>query len=158
MLQPTIKADHFSADIQAFIRLLHEHGVQYVIAGGEAVIYHGHPRLTGDAVKLYGALSAFWDGDIPGVLDPVELIQPGLILQFGRPPNRIDLLNQIDGVSFEEAWSTRTEVALVSEEGSFPVYYLGLAKLIENKRAASRPKDLQDIEYLGSASENSDPD
>ncbi len=85
-----------------------------------------------------------------------ELMQPGLILQFGRPPNRIDLLNQIDGVSFDEAWETRTEVTLVGEAGSFPVHYMGLAKLIENKRAAGRPKDLQDVEYLGSASENPD--
>ena len=61
-------------------------------------------------------------------------MQPGLILQFGRPPNRIDLLDQIDGVSFDEASETRTEVTLVGEAGRFPVHYMGLAKLVENKR------------------------
>ena len=54
------------------------------------------------------------------------MMQPGLILQFGRPPNRIDLLNEVDGVSFDKAWQTREEVALVSEARTAPVYYMGL--------------------------------
>jgi hypothetical protein len=33
-----------------------------------------------------------------------------VIVQFGRPPNRIDLLNHIDGVSFAEAWASRVTV------------------------------------------------
>ena len=165
MPSPRIAADHFSPDIQEFLRLLHQHEVHYVITGGEAVIYHGHARLTGDvdffydqgeenARKLYDALNEFWDGDIPDVETSSELTQPGLILQFGRPPNRIDLINQIDGVGFGEAWDTRITVTLAGETGDVPVYYLALAALTANKKAAGRPKDLQDIEYLDSAGDS----
>ena len=43
-----INSSHFSPDIQEFIKLLYKHNVHYVIAGGEAVIYYGYARLTGD--------------------------------------------------------------------------------------------------------------
>jgi predicted nucleotidyltransferase len=159
MSQDRVDAAHFSTDTQEFIRLLHSHRVQYVITGGEAVIYYGHVRLTGDvdifydrrpenAQRLFQALIEFWDGDIPGVSEAVELTEAGLILQFGRPPNRIDLLNRIEGVSFEEAWSERREVLLASESNTVPLYYIGLEQLITNKESAGRPKDRDDLRYL----------
>jgi predicted nucleotidyltransferase len=40
--------NYFSRDIKEFIRLLDKYDVKYVIVGGEAVIYYGYPRLTGD--------------------------------------------------------------------------------------------------------------
>lgn len=43
-----IEAAHFSPDTREFITLLHQHAVRYVIVGGEAVIFHGYARLTGD--------------------------------------------------------------------------------------------------------------
>ena len=48
MPQDRVEASHFSPDIQEFIQLLHKHGVHYLIVGGEAVIYYGYARLTGD--------------------------------------------------------------------------------------------------------------
>lgn len=165
-----IEATHFSPDTRDFIRLLHQHSVRYVIVGGEAVIYYGYARLTGDvdffydiqadnAALLFEALLAFWDGDIPGISEAAELMVPGLILQFGLPPNRIDLLNQIAGVSFETAWPTRLEILLVSDHETTPMYYIGLAQLIENKAAAGRPKDLDDLSYLRNvARSDADPE
>ena len=44
---------HLSPDSQAFVRLLHEHDVRYLVVGGEAVIHHGYPRLTGDMDFFY---------------------------------------------------------------------------------------------------------
>lgn len=159
MSQDRIDAAHFSPDIQEFIRLLHTHRVRYVITGGEAVIYYGQARLTGDvniffdrqtenAQRLFRALNELWDGDIPGVSEATELTAAGLILQFGRPPNRIDLLNRIEGVSFEKAWSGRREVVLASETDTVPMYYIGLEQLITNKESAGRPKDRNDLTYL----------
>src|SRR4051812_39861900 len=106
MSSPIIKAG-FSGDITAFLRLLAKKRVRYLIVGGEAVIYHGYPRLTGDidffydnsslnCRRLFQALLEFWDGRIPGVTSSAELRAPKLILQFGRPPHRIDLMNRID--------------------------------------------------------------
>ena len=152
-----ISSDHFSPDISDFIRLLHLHGVRYLIVGGEAVILHGHSRLTGDvdfffrgdaenAGRLYTVLEEFWDGDVPGLEGGAELSEEGLIVQFGQPPNRIDLINSIEGVAFDDAWAGRVEAVL--EGADTPVPYIGLTELAENKRAAGRPKDLDDLEFL----------
>ena len=164
MPREKLEASHFSPDTLEFIRLLHEHEVKYLITGGEAVIYHGHSLLTGDVDffydrseenvrNLFRALDEFWYGKIPGVGKAEELSREGLILQFGVPPNRIDLVNRIDGVSFEEAWPVKTEAAVESKAGSIPIYYMSLEKLVANKEAAGRPRDLEDLKYLKRALE-----
>jgi predicted nucleotidyltransferase len=147
---------HFSPDVSDFLGLLSRHGVRYLIVGGEAVIHYGHARLTGDidvfydrttdnARALYDALREFWRGAVPGMDDPQEFLDSGAIFQFGVPPNRIDLLNTIDGVSFEECWVHRVETVVVPD---IPVIYIGLAELIRNKAACGREKDLDDLRYL----------
>ncbi len=162
MPRSTVEAAHFSPDTQEFISLLHRHGVRYVVVGGEAVIYYGLARLTGDvdffydgrlpnAERLFQALLVFWGGDIPGVEAADELTRPGLVLQFGRPPNRIDLLNRIDGVDFDTAWETRRTLSMASDQAATPLYYIAREALIANKEASGRPKDLEDLGYLRDA-------
>lgn len=152
-------SSHFSPDIKEFIKLLSIHKVRYVIVGGEAVIYYGYARLTGDVdffyeassknVKsLYDALNHFWRGTIPGVESHEELLAKSTILQFGVPPNRIDLINSIDAVSFDEAWKSRTEEEIKIEGEKYTVNYIGLEQLIKNKKAVKRFKDLDDLQYL----------
>ncbi|HAK97013.1 MAG TPA: hypothetical protein DCM87_18985 [Planctomycetes bacterium] len=154
-----MKAASFSRDTREFLGLLHTHGVRYLIIGGEAVIYYGHARLTGDidilfdaqadnADRLHAALDEFWGGSIPAVTRREELREPGLILQFGRPPNRIDLLNSISGVGFEDAWASKLDAQLETERGIVPIHYIGLAHLIANKESTGRPKDQDDLEFL----------
>ncbi len=154
-----IDANHFSPDTCAFIELLHTHRVRYLIVGGEAVIFHGHARLTGDVDfffandsantdQIFAALDEFWDGDVPGVEGPQNLSPEGIIIQFGLPPNRIDLINSIDGVEFVEAWPGRVEAVLVTPEGDVPMSFIGLEALATNKEATGRPKDLDDLSYL----------
>ena len=43
-----MRVSYFSKDVQEFLKLLAAHKVKYLIVGGEAVIYHGYARLTGD--------------------------------------------------------------------------------------------------------------
>lgn len=154
-----VDASAFSPDVRDFLRGLHAHNVKFMIVGGEAVIFYGHIRLTGDidvyysrahenAVSLFKALEEFWQGEIPELVDPIELEKPGVIFQFGVPPNRIDLLNDIDGVDFDSAWQRRTRVLVESESESIPLSYIGLEDLIQNKRASGRPKDEEDIPFL----------
>ena len=130
-----------------------------MIVGGEAVIFYGHIRVTGDidifydrkhdnAVSLLKAREEFWRGEIPELEDPSELEKRGVIFQFGVPPNRIDLLNEIDGVDFESTWSRRTPVLLESQSGDIPFSYIGLEDLIHNKKASGRPKDMEDLPFL----------
>lgn len=161
MASQEVAVDHFSADTQAFIGLLNVHGVRYMIVGGEAVIYYGHVRLTGDVDffyatdtanldRLFDALMEFWDGTIPSVSTVSELAQVGQIIQFGVPPNRIDLINKIDGITFDEAWPSRTETSIRKQGGPSPILFIGQEHLVKNKRASGRPKDMDDLRFLES--------
>jgi len=169
MSPETVDSSAFSPDILEFIRLLQSHSVRYLIVGGEAVIFYGHIRLTGDVdfffdreanntQLLYDALNEFWEGAVPGLVDHAELQKPGVIFQFGLPPNRIDLLNEIDGVGFAQAWAGRTTVDLETDPEPIPVHYLGIHELIQNKKASARPKDLDDLPYLIRARQVRDSD
>jgi hypothetical protein len=157
-----MKASHFSPDIQEFLELLSKYTVKYVIVGGEAVIYHGHVRLTGDVdffyetssenvLNLFRALDEFWKGDIPGASTPEELMEPGIILQFGVPPNRIDLVSKIDDVSFDEAWRNKATSYMDIQDQKIPLHFIGLDELIRNKEILGRPRDLEDLKYLREA-------
>lgn len=145
----------FSEDVRTMIRLFDEFSVDYLLIGGHAVFLHGHPRLTADvdfayrctvanAGRLYEALRVFWDGDVPNVRDAGELATRGIVVQFGRPPNRVDLLSAPDGLDFDLAWSRRLEATV----GDGRVHVVALADLRAMKAAAGRPKDLDDLANL----------
>lgn len=152
---------HFSNDCLEFISLLNKHGVKFVIVGGEAVIYHGYVRLTGDVdffydrstqncSNLFKALHKFWKGDIPGGLSIHDLEVEGYFIQFGVPPNRIDLMNKIDGVTFEDVWENKVTEEILYKQKTVPVFFIGLEELIKNKSSSDRPKDQEDLIYLKS--------
>ena len=65
-------------------------------------------------------------------------------MQFGSPPNRIDILTTIAGLKFDTAWADRVE----SEVEGVTIPFLGREQLIASKRAAGRKKDLSDLEAL----------
>ncbi|MBP7583656.1 MAG: nucleotidyltransferase [Spirochaetes bacterium] len=154
-----MKASHFSPDTLEFLLLLNKYRVKYLIVGGEAVIYYGHIRLTGDidffydasqknVQSLFNALAEFWGGTIPGISSHDELSVPGTIIQFGAPPNRIDLINKVDGVDFNLAWESKTETVVEANGNSIPVHYISLELLIKNKETVARYKDQDDLRFL----------
>ena len=154
-----MKNSHFSKDVQEFLYLLGKYNVEYLIVGGEAVIYYGLVRLTGDidiffnpsaknVNELYEALNEFWEGDIPDIQNIEDLSELGSIIQFGVPPNRIDILNQIDNVIFSTCWKNKKTEHIIFKNKSIPVHYIGLAELIKNKESLKRNKDLEDLKYL----------
>ena len=149
----------YSEDTSEFLSRLYKHKVNYLIVGGEAVIHYGHTRLTGDidlfydcseenTAKLYNCLNDFWNGDIPGISSAEELRKEGIVIQFGVPPNRIDLMNLIDGVKFSRAWEEREASQYEYQGEKFEIYYISLDHLIENKKASGRHKDMEDLDYL----------
>ena len=73
-----------------------------------------------------------------------DLASPGLVLQFGFPPQRIDVMTSVSGVTFDEAWPSRIFVDVEGKQ--HPV--IGKDELIRNKRAAGRAQDLVDIQAL----------
>ncbi len=67
------------------------------------------------------------------------------VVQVGLPPNRVNLLSGISGVSsLDEVWRGRISQAVRGRE----VAFLGRAELIANKRATGRLKDQADLEAL----------
>jgi hypothetical protein len=142
-----------SKDLREFIVLLNSIGVKYLLVGGHAVAFHGYPRFTGDmdlfverseanAALLEQALSAFGFSGLG--IKAADFLEPGIVVQLGRPPYRIDLLTSIDGVGFDQAWAGK-EVAKLDD---VPVPVIGKAELILNKRASARAQDLADLEKI----------
>lgn len=140
-------------NLREFIALLNSHGVEYLVVGGHAVAFHGHPRFTGDidffiavgpanARKLMDVLDAFGFGGIG--IKQEDFLEADSIVQLGYPPNRIDLVTRIDAVSFDEAWSRR----VAGELDGLPVRFIGKEQLVRNKRAAGRTKDIADADAI----------
>lgn len=140
-------------DLREFVALLNSAGVEYLIVLGHAVGYHGYPRYTGDvdifirrspgnAARVASVLGSFGFGGLGA--DAETFQKSDVVVQMGRPPNRIDILTTISGVQFDDAWQTR-EQALVD---GVPAPMIGRDALIANKRASGRQKDLADLHEL----------
>lgn len=140
-------------DFEELLRLLEESQVDYMIVGGYAVAYHGYPRFTKDidvffrltddniqrlqyALMMFG----FREDDLP--LEAFSTV--GNVLTFGSVPSRVDLINAIDGVTYDEA---RPNV-IRGRYGSIEVNFIGLSDLLKNKKATPRAKDKGDVEEL----------
>ena len=145
-----------NSDFKDLLRLLHEEQVDYLVAGGYAVIYHSQPRYTKDldvwikpspenARKL---MQVFANFGIPLMgLTIEDFATPGTQLNLGVEPNQIDLLTTIPGLEFDSAYETRVTT---NDEG-FPIHYLGKEALILAKQTAGRLQDLADIEEMNRA-------
>ncbi len=134
-----------SQDFKELLELFNARSVEYVVVGAHALAFHGVIRATKDidlyvrpsqanAERVMAALDAFGFGQIG--LTQVDFERPGQIIQLGQPPVRIDIITEIEGVSWEQATAGRAQ----GEYGGEPVPFLGRAELIANKRAAGRPQ------------------
>jgi len=140
-------------DYKEFIQSLNDNQVRYLVVGGYAVAFHGHPRYTKDidiwvemtqenAEKVIRSLDQFGFGSL-GLKDKDFLI-PDQIIQLGYPPCRIDLFNTLSGVDFPTCYTSRMQIDI---EG-VKVHFIDLENLKKNKQASGRHQDLADIESL----------
>jgi hypothetical protein len=127
--------------------------VRSIVVGAYALAFHSRPRATGDmdiwveptpenARSVLQALRIF--GAPLDEVDARDFETPGVVFQIGVPPRRIDLLTDLTGLTFAEAWDDR----ITTEMLGIKIDFLGRASLIKNKRALGRLKDLADIEML----------
>ena len=127
--------------------------VRFLVVGAYALALHGRPRATGDldvwieatpvnAARVMGALRAF--GAPTADIAEADFAREGVTYQIGLPPGRIDILTQLTGLTFAEAWPDRLHRAF----GEVAVDFIGRAAFLRNKRATGRPKDLGDIEGM----------
>ena len=140
-------------DFEDFIVLLNNYNVDYMIVGGYALAFHGKPRHTGDldiwidlsdsnAEKMLDVINEFGMASL-GMIKS-DFLQKGGITQIGYPPLRIDILNEIDGINFKDAYQNK----LIIDVDETPVNYIGLDDLIKNKQVSGRKQDLSDINEL----------
>jgi predicted nucleotidyltransferase len=128
-------------------------GVRYVLIGGYAVMFHGRPRATkdldllvavdeGNRERLGKALREF--GAPAGIVEAARMMTDKDVVYFGASPLRVDLLGSASGLDFDGVH----ERAIVASLDDVAVPVIGLDDLIVNKRAAGRPRDLDDCTVL----------
>jgi len=140
-------------DYKEMLSLLLENEVDFLLVGAYAMAVHGYPRATADidifvkptpenAQRIYKVLAEFGAS-----LDDVSISDfkvSGTILQIGVKPRRIDVITEIDGLSYDEA----SEGKEIVEIDGLSVPVISKKKLIMNKLATGRDKDRLDAEDL----------
>jgi hypothetical protein len=143
-----------SKDLREFIESLNSHEVEFLIVGSYALAYHGMPRYTGDidilirpavenANRVESVIQSFGFASLG--LKAADFLEADQVVQLGQPPNRIDLLTALTGVTFDEAWEDREPADL----DGIPVQFIGRRAFVKNKRSTGRLKDRADLEALG---------
>jgi predicted nucleotidyltransferase len=148
-------------DFKALLRLLNDNEVEFIIVGGAAATAHGSARLTFDLDIVYKRsrknierivnalrpLRPYLRGAPAGLpFDwSIETIEKGLNFTLTTSSGALDLLGEIvGGGSYEQLLGATISI----EIGGVQCLCLGLERLIEVKRAAGRPKDLEVIAEL----------
>jgi predicted nucleotidyltransferase len=142
-----------NSDFKDLLALLNQFQARYLIIGGYAVMLYADPRYTKDLDIMVGVSEA----DLLAVRKALhefgfpmsdeaadELLLPKRMISIGRAPSRIDLLNELEGVDFEAAYSRRNIV----DFGGVSVPFISKEDLIANKLAVGRPQDIQDLKRL----------
>ena len=151
--------DLFNQDFADFIHCLNRNEVEYILVGGYAVIIRGYSRSTGDMdiwvnktannfLRLQKAITAF---GLPAEAVPEDkFFSPYFdVFTFGRPPFAIEIMTNLKGVLFSEAYPLST----IERIDEIDVRVIHINQLIQSKKAANRHKDLNDIENLPGAEE-----
>ena len=140
-------------DFVDLLRAFAAHDVRFLIVGAYALALHGRPRATGDldvwidatpenASRVLAALADF--GAPMDQVNEDDFSRPGIVYEIGVAPGRVDILTQLTGITFDEAWRGRVRHAF----GDWEADFIGRQDFLRNKRATGRAKDLGDIEGM----------
>jgi predicted nucleotidyltransferase len=157
-----------TGSLSEIFRALDDADVRYLVVGGVAVVFHGHPRFTADLDLVLdltpkNASSAIATlqrlGYRPRAPVPAEDFakdeararwreEKGLTVfslwSPSHPGTEVDLFVE-EPFDFEQAWSRRLDAVL--DDGT-TVHVVGMDDLRSLKETTGRPKDLDDIEKL----------
>ena len=145
-------------DQKELLERFNANGVKYLVVGGHAVGIHAEPRGTKDldvfikaapenSLAVFRALTEF-GAPIAGMTPEDFNDKPTSVFQMGVPPSRIDILQGIEGVDFDEAWPGRVDETLA---GQVLAHVISKDDLIKNKLAVGRLQDLADVEKIREA-------
>lgn len=146
-------------DLKELLRAFNDQGVKYLIVGGYAFGVHAEPRATKgldifircdeeNSKAVFRALAQY-RASLDN-LSPSDF-RDGTTFQMGQPPARIDILQHIDGVTFDEAWSNRIEGVI---DGQVRAAVISRDDLIRNKLATGREQDALDVKTLRATRQN----
>jgi len=134
------------------LQFLNEFEVEYLIVGGFAAMKYGEPRYTKD-LDVWVHNSAQNSGRVVEALKrfgaPIDhdgitqhtFAEKQVVYQIGIAPVRIDILTEITGVEFSDAWRRKVPSTFFG----VPVHFISLDDLVTNKRALGRSSDLKDL-------------
>ena len=134
----------FPPDFKELLSDLNNQNSKYLIIGGYAVGVHSRPRATKDldilispdpenAKAVHNALAKF--GAPIARLQPADLIEQDTFFRIGSPPLMVDIIPNVRGVDFENAWKRRIEIEV---EPGLKVPFICSDDLIQAKLAAGR--------------------
>lgn len=140
-------------DFLDFVDLCNKYQVEYLIVGGYAVSIHGYARSTKDldicikisednAEKKVQVINDFGLASLK--LKKEDFLNRNFITQLGYDPVRIDILNDLDGVPFEQAWRNKKIVDYEDKK----INFIGYADLLKVKEQSGRPQDIADLSKL----------
>lgn len=140
-------------DFKEFIALLNSHKVKYLVVGGYALAFHGHPRYTKDidiwilvekinASVLMAAIRDFGFASLE--LREEDFLAANTVVQLGQPPSRIDILTSLTGLQFSDCYPDKQDVII----DGVTVSFIDIENLKKNKRLTGRLQDLADLEHL----------
>jgi hypothetical protein len=122
-----------SPDYKELLQLLNEFEVEYLIVGGFAVMKYGEPRYTKDldvwvrssasnSLRLIEALKKFGAPLHNGGITGETFREKQVVYQIGIAPVRVDILTEITGVEFADAWKNRrpTDLRRLHRQASPP--------------------------------------
>jgi Nucleotidyl transferase of unknown function (DUF2204) len=151
----TNETSAFVDDFRELLTTFADEGVDFVLIGGWALGLHGHGRGTDDldvlvrptpqnAEQVFRALVRFGAPvSAHGVTEGL-FARSGYGYRMGVKPNLIEILTKVDGIEFDEAIEEGRQFELDGRT----IRYIGRQALLRNKRAAGRPKDLADVDWL----------
>lgn len=148
-------ANILNDDFKDFLIALNKEGVEYIVVGGYAVIFHGYNRTTGDLdvwinpteinyQRVIRAFQSFGMGLFGMTIDRFLDTQNYDVFTFGRPPVCIEILTKVKGLDFGETFP-RSQNQLFD---GITVNIVDIRDLIVAKKASGRPKDMDDLEHM----------
>ena len=147
--------DLFDAKSAALLTALQRHGVAYLLVGGYAVNLHGYSRGTGDmdiwirptaenVLRLVAAFEAC-GYDVGGLAAYAPQVPTqGLSLRVTDEPFILDVMTQLSGPTFDEAYAQHRTYDLDGLE----IHLIHRNDLVMNKLTTGRAKDLADVQSL----------
>jgi len=142
-----------ASDFKEVLRCLNDCGAKYLVVGAYAVMRFTEPRATKDldiwidnspenTRRVFRALVQF-GAPLAGIVS-ADLEKPGMVLQIGVAPIRVDFLTSLPGLRFQKAWENHD---IVLWEG-VQAHFISKPDLIRAKQSAGRRSDRQDLRRL----------